>query len=91
MNLTKKIIIKKIVHEISLSSSDSFKIFEFFLEQIKTKSKMQTVKISNFGSFKYNKSPKRVGRNPLTKASYIIPSLNKLNFAPSKKIKEILN
>ena len=57
----------------------------------KNKSKLTSVKLSSFGSFSFKKTPKRLGRNPNTKDSYIIPELNKLNFKPSNKIKENLN
>ena len=64
---------------------------ESFLLLIKHKSKLRSVKISSFGSFSSKKTPKRLGRNPKTKDSYIIPELNKFNFKPSNKIKENLN
>ena len=51
----------------------------------------ESVKLSRFGSFNFKKTPKRLGRNPKTKDSYIIPVLNKLNFKPSTKIKENIN
>ena len=58
---------------------------------IKNKSKLRIVKLSSFGSFSFKKTPKRLGRNPKTKDSYIIPEINKLNFKPSNKIKEKIN
>ena len=36
-------------------------------------------------------SPKRLGRNPKTKESFIIPPRKKINFRASKKVKEDLN
>ena len=64
---------------------------ESFLSLIKSSSKLRPVKLSSFGTFSFKKTPKRLGRNPKTKDSYIIPELNKLNFKPSNKIKENLN
>jgi len=91
MNLSKKNIIKNIRHETNLSFNEASSIMEFFLFLIKSKSKSKSVKISSFGSFSFKKTPKRVGRNPKTQDSYIIPELSKLNFKPSSKIKEKIN
>ena len=91
MNLSKKNIIKKISLEADLSLGDATSIMELFLLLVKSKSKSKAVKISNFGSFSLKKTPKRLGRNPKTKDSYIIPQLIKLNFKPSNKIKEKIN
>lgn len=91
MNLSKKNIIKNVSLETNLSSSEAASILESFLLLIKSKSKLKSVKISSFGSFSFKKTPKRLGRNPKTKDSYIIPEINKLNFRPSNKIKEKIN
>lgn len=91
MNLSKKNIIKNIHNETHLSSNEAANIVESFLLLIKTKSKLKTVKISSFGSFSFKKTPKRLGRNPKTMDSYIIPETFKLNFKPSNKIKEKIN
>ena len=91
MNFNKTDIVKNISKTSLVSAEDSKKILESFLSLIKNKSKLRSVKLSSFGSFSFKKTPKRVGRNPKTKDSYIIPELNKLNFKPSNKIKENLN
>ena len=91
MNFSKKKIVKNITIKTRLSSDEAASILESFLLLIKTKSKSRTVKISSFGSYCFKKTPKRIGRNPKTKDSYIIPQLNKLNFSPSGKIKEKIN
>ena len=91
MNLSKKKIIKNINLETDLSSSEAASLLELFLMLIKTKSKSKVVKIGSFGSFSFKKTPKRIGRNPKTKVSYIIPVTNKLNFKPSNNIKERIN
>ena len=91
MSLTKSIIINKIKKSSSLTSSEALSIFESFLSLIKSKSKSKSVKLSSFGTFSFKKTPKRVGRNPKTQDSYIIPELKKLNFKPSNKVKEHLN
>ena len=91
MNLSKKNIVKNITIKSGLSTQESANILESFLLLIKTKTKLRSVKLSSFGTFSYKQTPKRIGRNPKTKDSYIIPVLNKLNFKPSYKIKEEIN
>jgi nucleoid DNA-binding protein len=91
MNLSKKNIIKNISSGADLSTSEAASILESILSLIKTNSKSKAVKINGFGSFSFKKTPKRLGRNPKTKDSYIIPELIKLNFKPSNKIKGKIN
>ena len=91
MNFSKTNIMKNINKKSLVSSGDATSVLESFLLLIKNKSKLRVVKLSGFGSFRFKKTPKRLGRNPKTKDSYIIPELNKLNFKASNKIKEKLN
>lgn len=91
MNFSKADIVKNINKKSTVSSNDAKSILESFLVLIKEKAKTKSVKLSRFGSFSYKKTTKRLGRNPKTKDSYIIPELNKLNFKPSNKIKENIN
>jgi integration host factor subunit alpha len=91
MNFSKTDIVKNISKKSLMSAVDAKNLFESFLSLVKNKSKLKSVKLSSFGSFSFKKTPKRFGRNPKTKDSYIIPELNKLNFKPSNKIKENLN
>jgi len=91
MSLTKNNIINKIKKNLPLPVVEASSIFESFLSVIKTKSKSKSVKLSGFGTFSFKKTPKRAGRNPKTKDSYIIPELYKLNFKPSNKVKEQIN
>ena len=91
MSLTKNNIINYLKKNSSLSVGEASSIFESFLYVIKSKSKSKSVKLSGFGTFSFKKTPKRAGRNPKTKDSYIIPELYKLNFKPSSKVKEQIN
>lgn len=91
MSLTKNDIINKIKKNLPLPVVEASSIFESFLSIIKSKSKSKSVKLSGFGTFSFKKTPKRAGRNPKTKDSYIIPELKKLNFKPSNKVKEQIN
>ncbi len=72
----------------------SSKLFlDKFIELIKREAfnNKKIVKLNNFGSFKLKSTPKRVGRNPKTKDSYIIEERNKLTFITSSKIRELIN
>tara|TARA_B110000259_G_scaffold181245_1_gene222983 strand:- start:4128 stop:4403 length:276 start_codon:yes stop_codon:yes gene_type:complete len=91
MNLNKNNIIKNISKKNVFSAMEASLILESFLLLIKTKAVTKSIKLSGFGSFSFKKTPKRIGRNPKTKDSYIIPQLNKLNFKPSSKIKGMIN
>ena len=91
MGLTKNNIINNLKKNSSLSHGEASSIFESFLSIIKSKSKSKSLKLSGFGTFRFKKTPKRTGRNPKTKDSYIIIELNKLNFKPSNKVKKQIN
>lgn len=91
MSFNKRSIIKNITNKSLVPSTDSSRILESFILIIKEKTKLGKVKVSGFGSFSFKKTPKRVGRNPKTNDSYIIPELHKLNFKPSNKVKEKIN
>ena len=91
MNFSKNNLIKNIAKKSLVSIEEASSILESFLLLIKGKAKLKSVKLSRFGSFSFKKTPKRLGRNPKTQDSYIIPELNKLNFKSSNKIKEKLN
>ena len=88
---TKADIFKKISKETDFNLSVSKKIFEKFIGLITKKVENQTVKISRFGTFKYYKTQKRIGRNPKSKESYIIKPREKLIFKSSNKVKKIIN
>ena len=47
--------------------------------------------MSNFGSFIYKKTPKRIGRNPKTLEEFVIKPRQKLTFKPSEEVKQNLN
>jgi integration host factor subunit alpha len=91
MSLTKRHITQKISEKTLLSVEDSSAVLENFLILIKIQTKINKLKLNGFGSFFFKKTPKRIGRNPKTLDSYIIPSLIKLNFKPSQSVKDKLN
>ena len=91
MSITKKNIIKKINKETAISIEDATILMESFLLLVKKHAKANKLKLSGFGVFCFKKTPKRIGRNPKTSDSYIIPVLNKLNFIPSNILKGKIN
>jgi len=91
MTVTKDIIVKNIVENTQISKNDAANILSSFVFFVTKKSKSHTVKISNFGSFKYKTSPTRLGRNPRTKEEFIIPKISKCSFSPSNLLKGKIN
>ena len=91
MTITKKKIAKTLSKNLSVKLENGSDIVDTFLSIIKLNSRKKLVKLSGFGTFGTKKTPHRVGRNPKTKESYIIPSINKPFFKASNKTKEILN
>tara|TARA_B110000008_G_C16618529_1_gene423502 strand:- start:14 stop:289 length:276 start_codon:yes stop_codon:yes gene_type:complete len=91
MTTTKKEIAKILSKNVSINLELSSKFIDTFLALIKNNSKSKVIKINGFGSFRYKKTPQRIGRNPKTKESYIIQKSKRFVFTVSNKIKEILN
>ena len=92
MNLTKLLLSKKISKEINTTIKQSNLFTDAFLELIKNSTKnYKQVKLSEFGTFGYKKTSKRLGRNPKTKVSYIIPPMKKLSFIASNVVRKKLN
>ena len=61
------------------------------LRNIKDIIAYKNVKISKFGTFKEMTTVERVGRNPRTMQTHIIPSKKKIIFNASKNVREELN
>ena len=91
MSLGKRDIVKNISAEAHLTNLISSEILNCFISLIKSNSVNKTIKISNFGSFYYKKTPKRFGRNPKTKETFPIPARSKLTFLSSNKVKNLFN
>ena len=88
---TKKCISKNVASELGIPLKKSSDIVNTFINTIKKNSSNNSIKLSGFGSFFYHQTPKRVGRNPKTKESYIIEPIKKLNFRASNILRKILN
>jgi integration host factor subunit alpha len=90
MSFGKKDIIYNISSKAHISLDSSSQLLSYFLNLIK-QSKSKSIKISNFGTFKYVGTPQRIGRNPKTKEEFIITKRNKMSFKPSKKLRNFIN
>ena len=90
MSITKKDLAKNISNKLGLSQKDSLFFVNSFFKSIVNNSKA-ALNISNFGSFSYKKTPKRIGRNPKTLEEFNIKSRVKLSFKPSDEIKKNIN
>ena len=89
--MTKKIITKNIKQNIKIKDHYALKITDAFFKIIKSNLDKSIIKISGFGSF-YNKNTvQRIGRNPMTKEEFIIPSIKKAIFQSSNKVKKKIN
>ena len=91
MSLGKKDIVKNITSKAQISNKIASSLLNKFIEIISNESRNRPVKISNFGTFYTHTSPKRIGRNPLTKQEFVIAKRQKITFSSSKVTKELLN
>lgn len=91
MKITKYLIAKNISRNTNFSGKESSEFVETFISIIKKNVEKKIIKISSFGTFQKKQSPKRIGRNPKTGESYIIPTMRKVIFITSNKIKKFLN
>ena len=89
--MTKKKIATTLTSSLGFSLKKSLKFTDAFINLIKKNSFKYKIKIHDFGTFNIHKTPKRIGRNPKTKESYIIPPRRKLSFKASDKTKNSLN
>ena len=90
MTVTKKNLVTNISKKLGLSQKDSLFFINSFFKSIIDNHK-QGINISNFGSFIYKKTPKRIGRNPKTLEEFEIKARKKLTFRPAEEIKKRIN
>ncbi len=64
MSFSKKDIAKNVSSNTKLSETESKLLIDSFINILKTKSKMSSLKIASFGTFSTKKTPQRIGRNP---------------------------
>ena len=92
MSVTKKDLSAFLRKELDLSAEVSDSLIDHFFLTIKTtlRSK-ENIKLAGFGTFEAFNTKKRVGRNPKTMESFLIPSKKKVRFSSTAKAKNFLN
>tara|TARA_B100000902_G_C27036065_1_gene776925 strand:- start:5 stop:277 length:273 start_codon:yes stop_codon:yes gene_type:complete len=90
LSVTKKDLANNISEKLSLSKKDSLFLVQNFFRSL-TKNRNKPINVSNFGSFIFKKTPKRIGRNPMTLQEFEIKSRQKLTFRPSDEAKQNIN
>tara|TARA_B100000287_G_C20663326_1_gene790885 strand:- start:869 stop:1147 length:279 start_codon:yes stop_codon:yes gene_type:complete len=92
MSVTKKDLSSVLKKELKLSVeiSDSL-VDEFFNAMKSTLKSKKGLKLSGFGTFEIFKTKERMGRNPKTMESFLIPVRTKVRFSPTAKAKYFLN
>jgi integration host factor subunit alpha len=91
MNISKRDIAKNISSNTMISVTESKLLLDAFINIIKIKSKISSLKIASFGRFSIEKTPQRIGRNPKTKQEFIISERSKLKFSASNKLRNLIN
>lgn len=64
------------------------KVLQVFMEKLAYEKRME---IRNFGVFKVKRTPRRIGRNPVTKEVADVPARNIVQFKAGKLMKEWVN
>jgi len=90
LTVTKKNLVTNISKKLGLSQKDSLFFINSFFKSI-IDNHRHGINISNFGSFIYKKTPKRIGRNPKTLEEFEIKARKKLTFKPAEEIKKSIN
>ena len=92
MNITKKDLIDSLKKNSDLDNNKAGEFINLFFNKIKNElQKNKSVKISGFGTFEIIRTKQRIGRNPKTLEEYTIPSIQKVRFTLSPKLKKIIN
>ena len=91
-NLTKKDLVNLVYMQLGFSKQVSENLISDFLstiiQNIKNEKKL---KLSKFGTFSIRQKKSRIGRNPKTKETKIIPSRNVVLFKPSNEFRQFIN
>ena len=92
INLTKKDLVNLVYMQLGFSKQISENLIEDFLSTIVSNIKDEKkLKLSKFGTFSIRQKKSRIGRNPKTLEEYVIPSIQKVRFTLSPKLKKIIN
>jgi DNA-binding protein HU-beta len=90
--MNKQELIKEIQNRTNMTTADSFRILDCFVETIsQTLKKHEKVTISGFGTWEIKNRAQRLGRNPKTGEEVIIKPTQVAKFIPSKILKAAVN
>lgn len=86
--MTKKDIVIKIAEDTELKQIDVKRIVQRTLDHItEALTRAETVELRNFGIFKVKSRKSRVGRNPKTGVTVLIPEKRRVSFKPGMLMK----
>ena len=92
INLTKKDLVNLVYMQLGFSKQISENLIEDFLSTIVSNIKQEKkLKLSKFGTFSIRQKKSRIGRNPKTKETKMISSIEVVLFKPSKEFKDFIN
>lgn len=86
-DLVNMVVLKLQKQNTMLKKKDVVRIIEMFLnimENMLSCKKEEKIQLSGFGTFYIRKRQPRIGRNPKTKETYIIPERYSIGFKPSQ-------
>ena len=89
-SVTKKDLATNISKKLRLSQKDSLFFVNSFFQFIIDNHKLD-INLASFGTFSFEDTPKRIGRNPKTLQKFEIKARKKIKFKPSNKIKKSIN
>ena len=89
-SVTKKDLATNISRKLRLSQKDSLFFVNNFFQFVIDNHKLD-INLANFGTFSFEDTPKRIGRNPKTLQKFEIKARKKIKFKPSNKIKKSIN
>ena len=91
-NFNRKDLSNKIYQNLGFSKNFSSKIIDDFFESISSElKKLNSVKITTFGTFDIQNKKERLGRNPKTRVAAKISARKIIKFKSSNEIKKKLN
>ncbi len=89
-SVTKKDLATNISKKLRLSQKDSLFFVNSFFQFVIDNHKLD-INLASFGTFSFEDTPKRIGRNPKTLQKFEIKARKKIKFKPSNKIKKSIN
>ena len=87
MSISKKEFAERLAEKIGIKKKTAYQEVDTFIETIMYfLGEGEIVKFKDFGKFEMKTAKERVGRNPKTGQSYIVPEHQKVKFTASEKL-----